>query len=495
LSPKVSIIIPVYNRPTLIARCLDSCISQTMLHSDYEIIVVDDCSTDNTMQVLEVYCNRYPDLINIISLPENSGGASRPRNVGIRNANGEYLFFVDSDDTIHPDLLYDGYNQAKSKNCDLLIVTFYTAFLSCFPENLIFETESFLTRQNWNCLFVLPGHFFKHKQIKSLNIFFSEDIHGIEDNLFVFSFMFNSLNLRWDIIRGKISRQYNGFIRGEPYYFQDTSRNHSDSGTITSYWEKGNGAIPIIEQTFARVAIDPRLADKIHLALFFLGNLNERGELPISVSSRTISDERFKEFHEAICSIMPCASSMFIPSSIELIISAFRTNDKTSLPHLVDSHLSVTFQTETNFLNYLGALKSISKEYLVVISVKDSACYGNFKPEYSSMLIPFNLERILFNKPWHSYIGIFNDGIIAYEELSINTSKFSGKLGNVSLEVKSQGYSCGNFSSVKINSKEYSMNRSGLNIVVFDKTLKSVIDVVNFDMRTYSLACLRNQYN
>jgi len=492
MSLKISIIIPVYNRPTLVARCIESCICQTMSNSDYEIIIIDDCSTDNTIQVIETYSSRYPNLIKIIKLSENSGGASRPRNIGIDNAQGEYVFFMDSDDRMHPDLLHDGYAQAKAKNCDLIIVTFYTCFLSNLHDYMLFDSELSLSREDWNSFFVLPGHFFRREQISNLNLRFSENIHGIEDNLFTFAFMFRSIDLCWDIIRGKISKQYNGFVRGEPYYFQDKSRKHLDIGTITNHWTKGNAAIPIIEQTFAKIAENPKIADKIHLALCFLGNFNERGELPIAVSCRTISDARFSEFHEAICELIPNETDTLLPPSVALIVNAFRTNNKANLPDLVESHLAETFQTETNFANYICALKIISKHYLVIISVKDSACYGNFKPEYSKMLIPFGLEKLLYNNFWHSYIGIIDEGNIICEKVAIESLEFVGKLDDISLSITSQGYPSGNSSSIKINGKEYSLNRNGFNIVVCDKTSHSVLDAVNFDTRTYDLACFRD---
>ncbi len=105
---KVSIIIPTHNSSSYMKKCLDSCVEQTL--KDVEIIVVDDCSLDRTKDTLEQYVEKY-DNFRAIYLDKNirQGGA---RNVGIREAKGEYLAFVDSDDWIEKDMLEKLYNAA-----------------------------------------------------------------------------------------------------------------------------------------------------------------------------------------------------------------------------------------------------------------------------------------------------------------------------------------------------------------------------------------------
>ena len=89
--PLVSVIIPTYNRADLLRLTLDSVVAQTF--SDYEIIVVDDGSFDDSNEVL---CARYTE-IQYIKI-KNSGGPSKPRNIGIEMAKGKYIAFVDDDD-------------------------------------------------------------------------------------------------------------------------------------------------------------------------------------------------------------------------------------------------------------------------------------------------------------------------------------------------------------------------------------------------------------
>lgn len=97
---KVSVIIPVYNGATYLRRCLDSVVAQT--YTDYEAILIDDGSTDESGEVCDEYAARDPRFI--VRHKEN-GGVSTARNIGIDIAWGEYLVFVDSDDRIEENML------------------------------------------------------------------------------------------------------------------------------------------------------------------------------------------------------------------------------------------------------------------------------------------------------------------------------------------------------------------------------------------------------
>lgn len=99
--PKVSVIIPVYNVEKYLAECLDSVINQT--EKDIEIICIDDCSTDSSLNILQEYAKN--DNRIVILQNEQNSGQSVARNKGLEIAKGEYVLFVDSDDFIEPNLL------------------------------------------------------------------------------------------------------------------------------------------------------------------------------------------------------------------------------------------------------------------------------------------------------------------------------------------------------------------------------------------------------
>ncbi|MBW1739125.1 MAG: glycosyltransferase [Deltaproteobacteria bacterium] len=104
--PQVSVIIPTYNRASCVTEAIDSVLAQTF--TDYEIIVVDDGSTDNTREILEPYEDR------IRYIYQQNSGVSGARNAGILAANGDWVAFLDSDDEYYPDglrLLFEPFHE------------------------------------------------------------------------------------------------------------------------------------------------------------------------------------------------------------------------------------------------------------------------------------------------------------------------------------------------------------------------------------------------
>lgn len=92
----LSIIIPVYNKEKYIRDCINSILAQTF--TNFEIIIINDGSTDNTIKILKSFKDSRIKLINT-----NNNGVSTARNIGINHASGQYIIFVDGDDTITPD--------------------------------------------------------------------------------------------------------------------------------------------------------------------------------------------------------------------------------------------------------------------------------------------------------------------------------------------------------------------------------------------------------
>ncbi|WP_407315699.1 glycosyltransferase family 2 protein [Pseudomonas sp. nanlin1] len=99
---RVSIITPSYNAEKLIGRTIQSVLDQTF--SAWEMIVVDDCSTDGTREVVQGYASKDPR-IKLVALPQNKGAPAAPRNVGVSQATGDWIAFLDADDIWHPQKL------------------------------------------------------------------------------------------------------------------------------------------------------------------------------------------------------------------------------------------------------------------------------------------------------------------------------------------------------------------------------------------------------
>lgn len=116
--PHFTVIIPLYNKENFVENTLKSSINQTF--SDYEVLIVDDCSTDGSVAKIQPYLS---DKIRVISHAKNSG-LSASRNTGIRNAAAQFVTFLDADDTWKPTLLETFYNMMQQ-----------------FPEEAIFATN------------------------------------------------------------------------------------------------------------------------------------------------------------------------------------------------------------------------------------------------------------------------------------------------------------------------------------------------------------------
>lgn len=113
---KVSIIIPVYNVESYLVQCMESVIQQNFI--DYEIICVDDASTDSSGNILDAYKEQY-DVIQVIRHTKNRG-LSAARNTGLEQATGKYVWFVDSDDMICSNSLVALYNMAENYETDMI---------------------------------------------------------------------------------------------------------------------------------------------------------------------------------------------------------------------------------------------------------------------------------------------------------------------------------------------------------------------------------------
>ena len=125
--PAVSVIIPMYNSKKYIAACLDSILAQTF--KDFEIIITDDCSTDNSVEIVENYLKRGGANIKLLRRKTNSGGCAIPRNNALLLARGKYIQFIDSDDMILPTMFEELYQLAENYNADVV----YTQ--QCFQVN------------------------------------------------------------------------------------------------------------------------------------------------------------------------------------------------------------------------------------------------------------------------------------------------------------------------------------------------------------------------
>lgn len=110
-------IVPVYNTKRYLKRSLDALAGQTIPHSELEILLIDDGSTDGSGDICDEYAEKYPDFIRVFH--KSNGGQATARNYGIRMARGEYIGFADSDDYVDVTMFEKLYNLARAQDADL----------------------------------------------------------------------------------------------------------------------------------------------------------------------------------------------------------------------------------------------------------------------------------------------------------------------------------------------------------------------------------------
>ncbi len=116
---KISVIVPCYNVSDYIERCMNSLLNQTIGFDNLELILVDDASTDNTLEKLKRYEKQYPNQIILIPCQKN-GRQGTARNIGLQYATSPYIGYVDSDDWIEPDMYEKMYEKITTYDCDVV---------------------------------------------------------------------------------------------------------------------------------------------------------------------------------------------------------------------------------------------------------------------------------------------------------------------------------------------------------------------------------------
>lgn len=181
MSPYFSIIVPVYNSSQYLNRCIDSILNQT--YHDFELILVDDGSTDDSGNICDAYAQQ-DKRIRVFHKP--NGGVSSARNKGIKEALGEYIIFVDSDDYIWPERL-QRMKDISQKQPDMIVETYSVpeSYRHRFKQ---IEEQDFLYVNN---ICVIWTSAFKNEIIKENYIRFDETIWHGEDTIFILDYFYH----------------------------------------------------------------------------------------------------------------------------------------------------------------------------------------------------------------------------------------------------------------------------------------------------------------
>ena len=191
MNPIVSIIIPIYNVEQYVRQCMESVIGQTIDHSLLECIVVNDCTPDRSMDIVNEVVGKYKSEGGVMSITvlnhEQNRGLSASRNTGMKEATGEFIYFVDSDDYLYPDSLKIllNYHQQEPE-ADLIMGNHYDE-LNATKHHKIDNAETIRYK---NLLFIGKtkkisawNSLVRRKLLVDNNIEFIEGIY-FEDNVF-----------------------------------------------------------------------------------------------------------------------------------------------------------------------------------------------------------------------------------------------------------------------------------------------------------------------
>ncbi|MBE6229431.1 MAG: glycosyltransferase family 2 protein [Bacteroidales bacterium] len=307
MTPKISVVVPVYGVEEYIERCARSLFEQTL--TDIEYIFIDDCTEDNSITVLRQVLYQYKERISqtrIVKMPVNSGQAA-VRKYGISLAYGEYIIHCDSDDWVEPNMYEKLYGVAKRDNSDIVICDYFKSKS---------EHENYWVHQK------ITNN--KNELIRAL---LNENVHGSLWNKLIKLSLFKNIiypkdNLREDLtiifqitfFADKIS-----YI-SEPYYHY-----FYNSESITNNSESINKSISKIEQSINNYMVMELFMKENEIYECFQKEvLNMKCRLKISALIYILSKGGYKKWNSVfprITFIKVITSDLRILSKIEYIIA------------------------------------------------------------------------------------------------------------------------------------------------------------------------------
>lgn len=188
---KFSVIVPTYNSEKYMTELLNSLAKQDFPKTEFEVVVVDDCSTDQTLQIVEKYRNKLN--LKVSQLETNSGGPGKPRNVALKQAEGEFVLFVDSDDYINKETLKDAAAFIDEHHSDVLLIKMKGVNGRGVPQSMFKETAPEVTLLNSRIIYTLSlTKIYRTALLKDNDIYFPEELKSAEDQLFTMKAYLNA---------------------------------------------------------------------------------------------------------------------------------------------------------------------------------------------------------------------------------------------------------------------------------------------------------------
>ena len=379
---KLSIIIPVYNVEKFITRCLHSCVSQNLSINEFEIVVVNDGTRDNSMKFVSQFAEEYS---NISIINQENKGLSAARNRGLSVAKGDYVWFVDSDDYLDNKALETVWNFFE-KHKDIQLVTseiyHFGARNDEHKSNWRFEEREVVNiKEDFNYpQYYIGGVFLKDKALRSLK--FDVNMDFWEDAMAI-----NKVILKL----GKY-----GLAKGAIYYYR---KMENESSLVDKAWRKKERYTTFLEDGYKRLMkcsllrkfkVVPYIQYVVayHLRLFLLESNRE-------VVMEMVPEEEMQAFKDRLSNVLQKVSD-------EVICSM-----NTALP-VIEMELSLKYKkkvrakrtiTDNDMVFQYGEkqLARLSERNVRVIGIMDKPGYeGMLRGRFSTPLYAMKKDDYIF---------------------------------------------------------------------------------------------------
>lgn len=421
---KISIIIPIYNVELYLEKCLFSLFNQTIGFNNLEVILVDDCSTDNSKKIIQKYDSIYENIKGFY-LDENSGVAGKPRNVGMEHATADYLMFLDPDDVIKYDACEILFNKIEEESVDIVTgvhsiidngeeVIFPGLLINSFTNpndnwrkrkdilKDVLKDEMYFSSIKNNEYFLgnfgLSSKIFRKNFIDKFKIKFPEYIPG-EDSVFLFNSLINAKGI---IFLNKVIYCYNNVRDDENNkslsYQKDLNKNF---GRLEAYFimldisKKKDMLYP-----FVQYLLKSKL---IYFTNNFIVNndLNDEDLLKILKKAQPLFNEAY-DFDVNVANFKPLFDLLILKKYNEAI-----------------KYIHSIKKDENKKKKTFNGSKTPKPKNIKVAVIMDAFTYNSYKDEFTPIIIePDNwFESFERNKPdiffcESAYNGIFKSELI-----------------------------------------------------------------------------------
>lgn len=452
---KISVVIPSYNRQQTIERCLNSIENQTMAQHEYEIIVVDDASTDATNDIIDSFVKKNP-AIKHIRLEKNSGGAALPRNVGMENAAGEFILFVDSDDFISESLLLDSYAFSVKENLDICLFRFTrtdTDDISREPSWVYPRIDLTSTGGLYG-----PWRLWRKSFLDNIGLKFNTRMKSEEDGLFFLMASFSTKNV--------------GYLNDKPYYWLSRGEHFSHLvylfSDIDIYKEIIDTTLSVISECFTE---DDEYRCKLFCRYMHQNILPKLKNFCINADYD--QDDLIKAFKDI---------TLLFAGFNDNVFRYLSKNDAELFKNIRNGNVSEILKAifrNGNTSEYINNLSRAKSDSVIVICVKDTP--GSKHPAASNPLNKIGLATQFSECFRNSYVAVIDGGTLITEQRSHNMIRYTHECDKAWFDIRSGGFRAGNLASVRINGREFASNLRGFNVLIYSKKVNQVISSVAID--------------